>query len=526
MPSKPTTRHRNAISNEKKADLRAHHHLKPYLAYKDLSRWFEEKYKQRIDISSVGRILSSRYAFLDSISSDAIQKQARRRTELWPELEKAVFEWVQRAEQHIIISQEAIRIKAREYWPEIYPDKTMPAFSNGWLAGFKSRTNIKYRHQHGEAGSLAEEAEGIMVKIRQALRSFAPQDIFNCDETSLYWKLTPDRGLSSKPVPGRKKQKSRISVHFCCNSDGSERLPPLFIGTAKRPRSFAAGGISNIENLGCTWRSNTKAWMTGEIFKEWLIQFDNRMINRKVVLLMDNFSAHQLAVEEVESQLQNTLVIWLPPNSTTKYQPLDQGIINNWKIIWRRNWVLYMVKEFDRGVDPLDTITLLQGIRWGLDAWFVDIKVDSIRNCFNKALHINAAEEYEEKELMASLESSLRSLQMSNRIQDIMNINEFLNPEGEEVVDSLEEIDSIILSQFSKVQEGEDDDAEIIDPTPIISIQEALQSVQILRLYEEQQEKADHILLRYLRPYEKLLVRQKVDSQRQRDIRSFFPGPS
>jgi hypothetical protein len=50
-----------------------------------------------------------------------------------------------------------------------------------------------------------------------------------------------------------------------------------------------------------------------------------------VVLLMDNFSAHQAAVIEIQSSsypLQNTLIIWLPANSISRYQPLNQGFIH------------------------------------------------------------------------------------------------------------------------------------------------------------------------------------------------------
>jgi hypothetical protein len=44
------------------------------------------------------------------------------------------------------------------------------------------------------------------------------------------------------------------------------------------------------------------------------------MSGHNVVLLMDNFSAHEAAVKGIHSSrysLQNTLVIWLPPNSTS-----------------------------------------------------------------------------------------------------------------------------------------------------------------------------------------------------------------
>jgi hypothetical protein len=47
--------------------------------------------------------------------------------------------------------------------------------------------------------------------------------------------------------------------------------------------------------------------MTRDIFKEWLIWFNSKMKGWKVTLLIDNFSAHEAACEDI--QLQNTLVI-------------------------------------------------------------------------------------------------------------------------------------------------------------------------------------------------------------------------
>jgi hypothetical protein len=335
MVNEPEKKRRKAISNGQKAALRAQRQLKPYLSNKELGNWFYETYNQRVAPSSLTQILSAQYEFLDRIQTHQIDDK-RRRTENWPELETALFEWIQRAEGQITISQECIRLKAKQFWPEIYPGREMPQFSNGWLRRFQSRKDIKNRRQHGESGNIRENAASEMIGIRQLLRSYAPRDIFNCDETGLYWKMIPDRSLSTRSLPGRKKDKARISALFCCNSDGSERLPIWFIGTAKRPRAFSAANI-NVENLGCYWRFNKKAWMTGVIFKEWLFWFDAKMQGRKVVLLMDNFSAHEAAVEEIDGQLQNTLIIWLPPCSTAQYQPLDQGIIHTWKAYWKNN---------------------------------------------------------------------------------------------------------------------------------------------------------------------------------------------
>ena len=51
-----------------------------------------------------------------------------------------------------------------------------------------------------------------------------------------------------------------------------------------------------------------------------------RASNRHVLLLLDNFSGHC-----VEYSPTNIELIFLPPNSTSKVQPLDGGIIKAFK---------------------------------------------------------------------------------------------------------------------------------------------------------------------------------------------------
>jgi hypothetical protein len=102
--------------------------------------------------------------------------------------------------------------------------------------------------------------------------------------------------------------------------------------------------------------------------EEYLQWLDNKMrgANRKVLLLLDNFSGHELGVELVGGKqgLLNIRVEWLPPNTTSHWQPLDQGIIASFKTIYRKEWILYMLRQYEENKDLNKTVNLLKAIQW------------------------------------------------------------------------------------------------------------------------------------------------------------------
>ena len=118
--------------------------------------------------------------------------------------------------------------------------------------------------------------------------------------------------------------------------------------------------------------------------KEYLKWFDSQMI-RPTLLLMDNFTAHEIAVdhvigEDASEQLRYTRVMWLPPNATSLHQPLDQGIIQNWKSYVKRSFVAHIVNTFDTGEDPKKATNVLLVIRWGILAWEDGVRPRTIQN--------------------------------------------------------------------------------------------------------------------------------------------------
>jgi hypothetical protein len=115
--------------------------------------------------------------------------------------------------------------------------------------------------RHGEAAAVDRtQLELDLSDLRNLLEQYPLEDIYNMDETGLFWKLLPDRTLASEELFGGKIAKARLSALFCCNASGTHKLDPWFIHKFLAPRCFK--GI-NIHTLEMEWRANKKVWMTG-----------------------------------------------------------------------------------------------------------------------------------------------------------------------------------------------------------------------------------------------------------------------
>jgi hypothetical protein len=133
--------------------------------------------------------------------------------------------------------------------------------------------------------------------------------------------------LATHQLEGRKINKERITLVICANSDSSEKILLTIIGKHLNPRCF------NHDTLGTRYDANAKAWMTQNVFRLWLLDFDRQMQGRQVLLLLDNCPSH-IPLEkfaEMNVVLRNTRVFYLPPNMRSAVQPCDVGIIRTFK---------------------------------------------------------------------------------------------------------------------------------------------------------------------------------------------------
>lgn len=210
--------------------------------------------------------------------------------------------------------------------------------SNGWLKGLKRRHDIAFKKAAGESNSVDQGVCNQWIEdLPSLLEGYDPNNIYNADETALFFKCLPDKTftLKGEQCHGGKQSKERLTILQCADMTGTDKLPPLVIGKSKRPRCF-----KSVKNLPLDYVSNSKAWMTKTLFEDWLKKVDKimKIKEKKIVLFIDNCSAHT----DLQT-LENVKVIFLPANTTSKLQALDQGIIHTFKRFYRREVVKHIL---------------------------------------------------------------------------------------------------------------------------------------------------------------------------------------
>ncbi|KAK4520389.1 uncharacterized protein ATC70_008523 [Mucor velutinosus] len=240
--------------------------------------------------------------------------------------------------------------------------KSLPV-NCGTIAAFAKRIGVKSRHLYGEKSSIDLTSSNIVEelrKIEELLEPYDSKDILNFDETGLYYEQQPTRTICQEPLDGSKKSKNRFTVGLITNYDGSYKGHPIVIGKRKTPKA-----ANKKPALKYVKRLNASFVYAG----------------RKVALLVDNASVHKL-----KEEFSNIKLIFLPANTTSKLQPLDAGIIANFKAQFRWHQYYRAVNKYLAGVsldlteeyrmDEVDALYFLA------DSW-IKVKPQTIQNCWD-----------------------------------------------------------------------------------------------------------------------------------------------
>ena len=486
---------RFAISERQRQALRRTKLANIVWTQEQLREWFRQEYGRSISQSSVAETLSKRYDYLDGETIPRSKPVVYRQTQPnHPALEKALIEHVDMMNRKKLnVSGDMIMEAAKRLWslmPE-YREVPEPKWSVGWLSGFKKRYKIKSRSLHGDAESVdVEGAQERLLEVQNIVATYERKKVFNCDETGLFWKMTPRRTLSRFSRKGTKEDKVRITAHLTANADGTEKLLPWIIGKSKNPRCFGKKR-KNIQGIPMMYHFNNKSWMNGAIFEEYLQWFDAQFPGRKVLLLMDSFSAHESALEALErgdKALRNTRVEFLPKNATSLYQPLDQGIIRNTKVHYRRHWMKYILNLTMDGKDPIAEVTLLHALWWFTEAWLKEVKPETIANCWWKSAILGERREStsNSNDWDDAFGEILQMAEAMNVQDTEEELADFINP-AEEQVEDIEDQLAHLAEVYSEVTLPEEEQDKEDGTLENVMTQEGVDALDRYILYEKQQ---------------------------------------
>lgn len=107
------------------------------------------------------------------------------------------------------------------------------------------------------------------------------------------------------------------------------------------------------------YRGQKNAWVTRDLFIDW---FNNEFVPSvrrhlssinfpmEAVLLLDNCPGHPYA-DELHSENGKIFAMFLPPNTTAMIQPMDQNVIQNIKLNYRKTLLTNILADEEDRVD-------------------------------------------------------------------------------------------------------------------------------------------------------------------------------
>ncbi|UYV66939.1 hypothetical protein LAZ67_4003389 [Cordylochernes scorpioides] len=397
--------------------------------------------------------------------------------------EKALVIWIEDLTQkRIPLDGHLIKMKALKFYKELKESEpstssreSNPQFSasTGWLTGFIKRHSFHNLKIKGKVASADEEAaRKYPEKLAKIIKDggYCAHQIFNADETGLFWKKMPTRtyiAKSEKNASGFKAAKDRVTLLLCSNASGDRMLKPLLVNRSLKPRALKG---KDLNTLPVHWMANKKAWVTTAIFTEWfnkcfVPEVENYMkemgLEFKILLILDNAPGHP------NLEHPNIKVVFFPPNTTSLIQPLDQGIISTFKKYYVKFTFQFIFDKLES-----DTITVTE-------VW----KQFNILNCVDhvalaiaeiKSQTLNACWKAAWPECVSKKNESNRTTIVTS---DIISIAKEIGGEGfddfgehdieELLVDEALNDDDILESMVDTTKDFETVDSELEDVTPL-----------------------------------------------------------
>ena len=171
----------------------------------------------------------------------------KERSQKYPELNKRVRQFFDECHQKgLPISGAYIKEQALLIAMELNLDDFQA--SQGWLQSWLKREGLSWSLLCGESASVSQEVvDDFSNRIPEITEGYKPEDIFNMDESALFYRSLPNRSFAPKGSKshGGRKRKDRITMVLCLSATG-EKLMPWIIGRSAKPRALRYSTSMNL----------------------------------------------------------------------------------------------------------------------------------------------------------------------------------------------------------------------------------------------------------------------------------------
>ena len=300
-----TAKKRNCLTLKKKVEVINYAKKNPLVNIRDLGVF-------RCGKTQIARILKNQDSLLSMYESNAscsrVHATAKFRSSEFMDINKTVYEWyVLACFKNIFPGGPQLIEKAKEIAERL--GKSNFKGSRGWLDKWKLRYNIKQVKVCGESGDVRGQAiDSRKERLPEILHGYAKEDIWNMDETGVFWQALPDRGFGSKgrQCKGGKKSKQRVTIAFFVSAAGKNEKHIYIYMEVRNSTLF---GRFDKSLLPVNYFSQSKVWMTGLIMEAVLAKLNHRLSSsgRSVILLMDNAGCHPDDLAEKFSNIKKNI---------------------------------------------------------------------------------------------------------------------------------------------------------------------------------------------------------------------------
>ena len=199
-------RKRTAISINIKKEICEYMVANPIIKQTIVASFFNTKYSLDIDRTTINKIWQNRERWLTILPNLQTSETFKLRSPQFPLFDKAMQIWISQAiAAGLPLSDTILQQKGLEFAQKLNIENEIKC-ANGWVYKFKQRNGLQKIKYSGEANSAPlESLSEERLKLQRLLSGYNKEDIYNADETGLFFRMEPNQTLSTGAVAGRKK---------------------------------------------------------------------------------------------------------------------------------------------------------------------------------------------------------------------------------------------------------------------------------------------------------------------------------